>query len=155
MGVLNDKKEVPKPVDPKTAFYQLHYPRYIYKDGEDPKVVMNPFEHSDYFEKGWSGPPLFFKGDVEGIDEKVERLKVELTQALKLQVQIRGDKVKPPPAVKTVQEPEPEGKEEGKKEESPTSEGKEEGKNFRCPDCHKLFGSKEELVAHMKTHSKK
>jgi len=61
---------------------RLNYPRWIYKEGEDPKIVQNVFEHADMCEKGWSGPPLFYT-EVGDLEVQIEKAEKELAQMKK------------------------------------------------------------------------
>lgn len=61
----------------KEEFMALHYPRWIYKDGKEPRIVKDVWEHAVYFNQGWSGPPKFYSeiGELETlIQETKDRL---------------------------------------------------------------------------------
>ena len=64
----------------REEWYKLHYPRWIYHETEDPKIVQNVYEHAGEFENGWSGPLLFYPGEVDDLRENIKKKEIELEQ---------------------------------------------------------------------------
>lgn len=136
----------------KEEFYALHYPRWIYKDGEEPIQVSNPYEHADKCEEGWGGPPIFYPDDVKDLKEQVEETRVKLKQLEIRLAQVEGrDHVDGQPD---------DGNEPGSSADA-GSTGDSNGDSsdigdgpFVCPDCGKELKTKEGLTGHMMKHKK-
>ena len=64
----------------REEYDKLNYPRWLYKDGEDPKIVKTPMEHAVYYRDGWSGPPLFWEDDIENLRKEIQQKELELLE---------------------------------------------------------------------------
>lgn len=90
----------------KEQYMALHYPRWIYKKGEDPMIVKDVYTHAKYFKEGWSGPPKFYSeiGELEQLIKDTEDRLVQMKEELAV---MKGEGREVPEGEEVAEEEEP------------------------------------------------